>query len=356
MRPHAIAAALVGASAFAATASCGESLPVTQDSIDASIADTSVVDAKNDDVIDGGGGDTGCADAAAPCNVEEVADATPRAIAASSVATVWLDGEIVYALNPNGAPIPIMSSISGGAATGFLAIHAMRALMTQGSGVNRCDVDAPCLADGGPPIGAPIFNLADTGPVATDGADIFVAERGGSRRLATCGLAQSCGESFDVVTYLPAAATRLVLTSGYVVLGFTDQTLRAYPRSVREDGGVAAPPPLVTLGDLRGLAAAGPDVYWTDGTAGTIATCTVATCASSTKVLLTGRAFPRSIAVANGKAYWVESDADAVVRCTLPACTDATMIAKVPRPKELGVGNRIYVTSETVQRIYAIEP
>lgn len=356
MRLHAIAVALVGASALAATASCGESLPVTQDAIDASTDEASLIDATSDDAGEGGGGDAGCADAAAPCNVTEVATATPRAIAAGVAATIWLEGEIVYALNPTGAPIPIMSSISGGAATGFLAIHSTTALMTQGSGVNRCNTDMPCLADGGPPIGAPMFDLGDTGPVATDGADIFAAERAEPRRLATCGLTQSCGDDFQVVTYLPAAATRLTLTTGHVVLGFTDRTLRAYPRSLREDGGVAAPPALATVDDLRGLASDGPDIYWTDGLAGTIATCAVATCTTSTKVLLTGRAFPRSIAVSNGKAYWLETDADSVVRCTLPACTDATILAKVPRPKDLGVGNRIYVTSETMQRIYAIDP
>lgn len=354
MRMHVFAIALVGTSAIAAVTSCGESLPSPDEPVDAS-TDGSSDDAAGDVVPEVGLADAGCATLTAPCNAEEIAAASASAIAASASALVWLEGDTVFALNPNGLPIAVMKPISGGASTGFLAISGVTALMTQGSGVNRCRTDAPCLADGGPSIGAPIFSLVDTGPVAADNADIFVAERGGQRRLALCGLAQSCNDNPQVVAYLPFAATRLVLTTAFVLLGFTDKTLRAYPRSDRQDAGVAAPAPFATAADLRGLAASGLSVYWTDGAGGTITRCDVATCAASTQVLLTNRAFPRSIALSNGKAYWVETDADAVLRCTLPACSDATVIAKVARPNDLAVGDRIYVTTE-MQRIYAIAP
>jgi hypothetical protein len=202
----------------------------------------------------------------------------------------------------------------------------------------------------------PIYMLAEAGPIVADATDMFVADRGGTRKLATCGLTLGCADSPAVLAYLPAAATRITLTSSFVVVALADKTLRAYLRSDRLDGGAPAPAPLATVGDLRGLAGDGPDLYWTDGAAGTVVRCRANDCAATMTTLQSGRHLPRAIAIAAGKAYWVETDDDAVVRCTLPACGDATTIARVSRPTDLALGNLVYVASDTTQRIYAIEP
>jgi hypothetical protein len=339
----------VGASILAT--SCGETLPGSSGSVDAANASADgAADGAPDGAVDA---DAACATAAAPCNAEPVAFANPQAIAASADAMVWLEGDTVFALGA-GAPVAVMKPLNSGSSTGFLTIQGVTVLTTQGSGVNRCNTNMPCIS-GGP--AASMYALSNTGPIAADAVELFAAERGGQRRLARCELTMSCGDSPQVAAYLPDIATRVALTPSLVLVGLADKTLRAYLRSDRQEAGVASPPPLVTVGDLRGLAAAGDDIYWTDGASRTIFRCRAESCATSTEPVLDQRAFPQEIAIANGKAYWVETDADAVLRCTLPSCADSTtIIAKVAKPNRLAFGDRIYVSSETVQRIYAIAP
>jgi hypothetical protein len=199
----------------------------------------------------------------------------------------------------------------------------------------------------------PIYQLSAAGPVAAGGGVMFVAERSGARRLVSCGLDVNCDTSPDVVAYLPDEPRELALTSSSAVVGLADQTIRAYPRTGRPDAAAPQPAALAQLVDLRGIACDGPDVYWADGVGRTIGHCLVDSCATTKSDLATQRAFPRAVAVSLGKLYWIETDADAVVRCTLPACKDITVIARVSRPRDLTIGDRLYVASDTVQKIYA---
>lgn len=347
MRLHAIAAALVGASVLPTIISaCGESLPATEDAPDGAV-DAPVIGAS-----DGGGADValdvdgGCT--TAPCNVEEVAKALPIALAASTSAMVWLESATVFLLDPGKTPITLMTPPNG--AMGWLAISNATVLMTEATGVRRCLTTGGCNAAD---PGVPIYGLSNAGPIVAGGGEMFVAERAGQTRLVTCGLATSCDTSPDVVAKLPGVATKLALTQSHVVVGLGDQTIRAYLRSSRVEAGAPAPAPLTSVIDLRGLAADGSNAYWADGVTGKISGCAIDACASTTVDLATNRAFPRALAAFDGKLYWVETYADAVVRCTLPACADATVIARVTRPDDLTVGDRVYVASEMTQRIYA---
>ena len=333
---------------LAIVAACGETLPVAPESPDAAV--DAGMDSEPDVGVDVDVVDAGCT--TAPCNVVELVTASPRAIAASPDGLIWLVADEVFTTDPSGAPIALMGPNAGGSATGFLAMHATTALMTQGSGVNRCNKTTPCPQAGGGPQ-SPIFGLTEAGPVAADASEMFVADRAGTRRLATCGLALGCADTPAVVTYLHDIATRMTLTSSFVVIAFADKTLRAYARSDRLEAGAPPAAQLAFVGDLRGLAGAGLDVYWTDGLAGVVKRCRINDCASTTKTVLENRANPRAIAVSGSQAYWVETDGDAVFRCALPDCSNATAIARVARPIDLALGDRVYVTTESAQRIYA---
>jgi hypothetical protein len=281
--------------------------------------------------------------------VDEVAAAQPAALAASQAAMVWVEGNTVFMLDPGKAPATLMKPSNGGLATGFLAIDTVTVLMTQASGVRRCPTTATCVSD----PSAPIYGLADPGPIAIADGEMYVVERASSRRLVTCGLTANCDTSPAVVAYLPDVPKELALTTSSAVVALADQTLRAYLRAGRLDAGALQPPALATLVDVRGLAADGPDVYWADGAGGTIGRCNVDSCAASKQDLLTQRAYPRALAVSGSALYWVETNADAVLRCSLPVCSDPTVIARVLRPTDLAVGDRVYVASDTEQKIYA---
>jgi hypothetical protein len=340
MRLHAFALAATVAVA------CGETLPQAEESRDAGVdASPDVVDA-SDAPDTGDEGDAACT--SAPCNVEEVAAAKPLAIAASTNAMVWLENAIVYQLVPEKAPIALMTPPNG--ATGHLAIDDVTVLMTEATGVRRCPTTGGCDALD-PSV--PIYQLSDAGPIAAGGGEMFVGERSGARRLVRCGLGMNCGTSPDVVAYLPEAPGKLALTTSSVVVALGDFTIRAYLRAGRLDGGVPPPTPLATVVDLRGLASSGAFVYWADGVGGTIGGCNADDCENTKTPLASGRAFPRALAVSTNKLYWAETNADAVLRCTLPACSDVTVIAKVTQPTDLAVGDRVYVTSEVEQKIYA---
>ena len=280
----------------------------------------------------------------------EIAVAQPRAMAASSAAMIWLQDDSVYAHVPNGSQGLVMKAFNNAPASGFLALESSTAVMDQAGGVSRCTTQPPCNNN----VSAPIYGLEDAGPLGVLDGEIYVAERGGSRRLMTCGIAQSCGTNAPSLALLPAVATRMALGSTYVVLALEDKSLIAYPRAARLDAGVTAPVTLASVFDLRGLAVDGKEAYWTDGAAGTIARCAVDACASTTVVIAGQRAFPRAIAVAAGTAYWVETDGDSVWRCSVPACTDVSRVARVMRPVDLAIGDRVYVASAGTQKIYAV--
>lgn len=334
MRTHAVAAMLVGASAAAMATSCGETLPAAEEVRDA--AAEMQADAPSD---------SGCT---LPCNAEVVATARPAAIAASGAAMVWLQNANVFLLDPGNAPVTLMEPPNG--TTGYLAIDDVTVLMTEPNGVRRCPTTGGCDAKD---PSSPIYQLSETGPVAAGGGEIFVTERAGARRLVTCGLGSNCNTSPTVVAYLPDVANKLALTTSFAVVGLGDQTIRAYLRAGRPDGGAPQPTPLATVVDLRGLASDGTFVYWSDGVGGTIGGCDVGSCAATTTEIASMRATPRALAVSAGKLYWVETNSDFVLRCALPACADLTVIARVSRPTDLAVGDRVYVASETEQKIYA---
>jgi hypothetical protein len=342
MRLHAIAA-LAGASAAAMAMSCGDTLPAIADAPDAAVEASAdaVVDAAIDVEADV---DAGCT--SPPCNVEEIANARPAAMAASTSAMVWVEGNTVSLLDPGKPPVALMMPING--ATGFLAIETVTVIMTEPTGVRRCPTTGGCNASD---PSAPIYGLSDPGPIGIVDGEIFVAERGSAHRVATCGLTANCGDTPAVVAYLPAVPKEIAFTPSSVVVGLADQTIRAYPRAGRPDAGASPPAELVKVGDLRGLAASGAEIYWADGPNGTIGRCTVESCTATSVV--TGRAFPSAVAASAGKLYWIETNADSVFRCTLPACGDVTRIARVLQPSDLAVGDRVYIASATEQKIYA---
>jgi hypothetical protein len=347
MRLHAFAAAaFVGASATATMVSCGEELPFAEgaDAAVDAIVDVAVETSPESSVEDA---DAGCT--AAPCNVDEVAIAMPATIAASINAAVWVDGNAVMKLEPGKGPITQMTPETGGIPSGYVTVDSSLVLMTNANGVKRCPINAVC----GTNPSNPIYGLGDPGPIAIGSSEMYTAERASALRVVTCGLTANCDNAPPVVAHLPAPANRLVLTTSSVVVGLTDQTVRAYLRTSRLEAGAPSPAPLVTLTDLRGLATDGPDVYWADGTGGAIGTCNADSCPATKRVLLSQRAYPRAVAVSAGGLYWVETNANAVFRCSLPDCEDPTVIARVSRPSDLALGDRVYVVSDTEQRIYA---
>lgn len=342
---------------------CGETLPVADDPPvgpdgGSDGGDVAVVDATVDAALDA---DAGCT--APPCNAEEVVTANPSAIAASTSGLAWVEGDAVSLKRPGQPAVVHMDPTVSPGATGFLAMDTTFVVMSQPSGVRRCPINTTCVTN----PSAPFYEVKNVGPLAIVDAELWAAEREEARRLVTCGVSGGCGTAPDVVAYLPGDARQLALTSTHVIVGFADHTIRAWPRAGRPDGGAPdagasdggtdggalAPPPLASLGDLRGLAATATEVYWADGTAGTIGRCTVTACAATKDNLLTQRAFPRALAVFGAKLYWVETNANAVLRCTLPACMDATVIANVLEPTALAVGDRVYVASAAEQKVYA---
>jgi hypothetical protein len=120
----------------------------------------------------------GDAEAGADANVPapvEVAVAQPRAMAASVSALVWLEGDEVRALRGSATAVALMTSMTGGPASGFVAIAGELAFMTQSSAVRRCNVASPC----GDNASAPMYDFSDLGPLAVSDGEIYAAERGG---------------------------------------------------------------------------------------------------------------------------------------------------------------------------------
>jgi hypothetical protein len=349
MRVHAFAAAaLVGASAIASSVSCGEELPFAAASDAAvDVGDDVTSDAAPEATSIDADADAECT--TAPCNVDEVAIGAPTMIAASINVLVWVTGAAVLKLEPGKGPITQMTPETGGIPSGYVTADPSLVLMTNANGVKRCPINTVC----GTNPSNPIYGLSDPGPIAIGGSEMYTAERASTFRVVTCGLTTNCDNSPSVVAYLPAAASRLALTTSSVVVGLADQTVRAYVRTSRLEAGAPVPAPLATVTDLRGLATDGPDVYWADGIGGAIGTCNVDSCAATKRALVSQRAYPRSVAVNAGGLYWVETNANAVLRCSLPDCKDATVIARVSRPSDLALGDRVYVVSESEQKIYA---
>jgi len=124
--------------------------------------------------------------------------------------------------------------------------------------------------------------------------------------------------------------------------------VRAWLRSSRD---VDVGPPLTTVNDLTGLTADGSTLYWSDGAAGAIARCSLSSCAPES--VLTQRMYPRAVTVVGSSLYWIETDAGAIFRCTLPACSDPTVLGQVKQPIDMAVGDRVYVVSDSDQKIYA---
>lgn len=348
MRMHVVVGLALGACAASA---CGEQLAFDEDVPDAGADAADPADAARDaDVAPGDAGGDACV--GLPCGVQEVTTVVPNAIAASATAFVWFEQGTVKTPDPDGGAPLTVGSVSG-TPTGFLALEGTTVFFTQSSGPRRCVVGAPCDSPG-----APIFGFGDTGPIAVGAGDLFAADRAGKRPLGHCASGSTCGEGYALVALLPARAARAALTTTHLILAFEDQTIRAYARSTREpldagtDAGFApVPAALVSGADVRGLAGAGADFYWTDGAAGTLSRCTPGGCTSAP--LLSGRAFPRAVAAHSGKLYWVETNADAVLRCTAPTCADPTVVARVGEPVDLAVGDRVYVVSNADQKIYA---